>query len=110
MNEGTARAPESPRITAEIFRALGSIESSVKTQSEQITMMHNAMFIGNGRKSIFDWLVDHENKINRLLGRTKEQKQHSLKVIGFSSLSLTALVLSLKLIVFLFTHQWPSVP
>jgi hypothetical protein len=110
MNEGTARAPESPRITAEIFRALGSIESSVKTQGEQLSMMHKAMFIGNGRKSIFDWLVDHENKINRILGRTKEQKKHSLKVAGFSTLSLTALVLALKLIVFLVTDHWPNIP
>jgi hypothetical protein len=107
---GTSRAPESPRIIAEIFRSLGSIESSIKTQSQQIDTMHKAIFIGNGRKSIFDWLVDHENKINRLLGHTREQKRHSLKVAGFSTLSFTAVILALKLIVFLLTNHWPTIP
>lgn len=110
MDAGTKQAPESPRVIAEIWRSLGSIESSIATQGKQVETMHKAMFIGNGRRSIFDQLIDHDNKINRLLGFTREQKKHSIKVAGYSTLSLTALILALKLAAYLLTGHWPNVP
>jgi hypothetical protein len=110
MQEGTQRAPESPRIIAEIFRSIGSMETSIQTQSEQITAMHKAIFIGNGRKSIFDWLIDHDNKIARLLGKTKEEKKHALKSGSYLTLGAGALLLAMKLIVYLVTGHWPNIP
>jgi hypothetical protein len=110
MEQGTQRAPESPRIIAEIFRSIGSVETAVKTQGEQIAAMHKAIFIGNGRKSIFDWLIDHDNKIARLLGKTKEEKKHALKSGSYLTLGAGALLLAMKLIIYLITGHWTNIP
>lgn len=110
MDSGTQRAPESPRIIAEIFRSIGSMESSIKDQEKRIAEMHKAMFIGNGRKSIFDWLIDHDDKIRKLFGRTKEEQRHAIKSGSYLTLGAGSLLLAIKLIAYLITGHWPNIP
>ena len=110
---GVAEDPSGPRLSAELMkmnRCIGELVSAQKSTSEKVDEVHKAIFIGNHNPGIIQWLLKHDGQISRLLGKTTEQKKHTVKTIGYSGLGTTALVLGLKLLTYLVTGHWPTVP
>lgn len=110
---GLIEDPSGPRLTAELMRmnrTLGELASSQKSTEQKVDEVHKAVFIGNHKPGIIQWLMKHDSQIGRLLRIDTEQRKKTLKTVGFSGLGLSALVLALKLVAYLVTGHWPTMP
>jgi hypothetical protein len=101
-----------PRFDAALLKLVEDVAEMKGTLRQQQSELHqiNKSLNGNGREGLLERMVKVESIVTRLLGHTTEHRKHSIKVAAWSTGAMTALILALKLVAFLLTGKWPSVP